>query len=1150
MRIARGRGFVLPVLSAAIVAGGMIVGSVASVAAEVPDEVPDAVSAERLAEQSGKSVVIGSETTETSQVRANPDGSRTLTNHVHPVRVKKNEQWTAVDLDLAVQPDGTLAPKAAPVAMSFTAGGAGSAERPVARLIKGDAEVGFGWGTDLPPVRINGKTATYPDVLPGVDLEVEAALTGFAQNLVVKSAEAAQQSALQKITFKSHTKNTRIEKATTPGPASRSATTESGGGLVVTGPDGEQVFGGDASRMWDSSEGARQGVMAVEVGADSISVTPDQSFLLDPATTYPVRLDPDYYCTSCGKQHHAVVQSPWPTASNFDATSGQLGDLKAGYLNASSLGASSAGISRSYFQMNTSSMTGKKIKSATMKTRILSSYSCSPSPTELWLTGGIDHNTRWNNQPGWEWGAALSENNNRNNPAHCATDGGAEFNATSAVAAAAAGAWSTTTFMLKAKNESDLNNSWRRFDLNPYLEVTYNSYPLVPVDLGLEGWGPGANDAIRCATGPTRPLVGTRTPRVRARLSDPDGGMTDARFQFKDGLSPGGPWTGPEIYMNDVPSGSFVEVRVPDNWFTHDGIWTFNLTAGDGELSGPRSEDCEFEVDTIKPNIPAVSSTDYPATGSSGSVGHTGIFRFSPAGNTGRDGTMDVVRYGWSLNSDTTDNQVLVTEVDGVMDVAITPTKEGPNVLYVRAYDQAGNIAAEPQKYLFTVAAPTNPVAAWTFDDATGGTVADVASGNHPLTLNGGASLASGYSGSAQTGNGGTHYSATSGPVVDTSHAFSLSAWVKLDHANYSAAVAGQDGNFISSFFLQYSVETDRWAMTLVSPDQIAPPTIVRAVSAAPPQLGVWTHLVGTYEPNSREVSLYVNGKLEGTTTADVWPAGGPFVVGAGKRSGDRVDHFPGLIDHVQVWNRLLTPTEAARENNLVVLRAHYNLDERTGTETKDEVTGQNAAVSGSTSWAGTPVDPDDPNQILTSIDKWMNFGAPSTGQVVGPRPVNLRTDRSYTVTAWARLAEIDGTSRAVVSMGDATHSPFILGVHSDGGGTKWSMELTRTPSGDGRYALSDIPAEADTWVHLAATFDATSGTVALYVNGVKQNTFDGPSTGQESFNASGELLLGRDLWSGVASEQWKGDVDDVRIYSGVLSTADVDAIRASTIHF
>ena len=90
--------------------------------------------------------------------------------------------------------------------------------------------------------------------------------------------------------------------------------------------------------------------------------------------------------------------------------------------------------------------------------------------------------------------------------------------------------------------------------------------------------------------------------------------------------------------------------------------------------------------------------------------------------------------------------------------------------------------------------------------------------------------------------------------------------------------------------------------------------------------MGVWTHLLGTYEPNSHKMSLYVNGKLEGTADATLWNAPGPFVVGAAKWGGTCFDRLPGTIDHVQVWDRTLSAVEAASQNNFAVLRAHYNL--------------------------------------------------------------------------------------------------------------------------------------------------------------------------------------------------------------------------------
>jgi hypothetical protein len=211
-----------------------------------------------------------------------------------------------------------------------------------------------------------------------------------------------------------------------------------------------------------------------------------------------------------------------------------------------------------------------------------------------------------------------------------------------------------------------------------------------------------------------------------------------------------------------------------------------------------------------------------------------------------------------------------------------------------------------------------------------------------------------------------------------------------------------------------------------------------------------------------------------------------------------------------------------------VVLRGRYSMDELSGTTTKDEVSGQNGTLSGSVGWGSTPLDPDDPNQILTSKDKWLRFAEPGTGEMTGPHPANLRTDRSYTVSAWVRLKNFSDTARSVVGLGD---SPFVLGYRPDSG--KWGFELA-----DGTVALSFHDAEVNTWMHLTATYEVTTGTIALYVNGIKQNS---EQAGPPAFTSTGDLLVGR----GVT-----GDIDDVRIHSGAMQDQDVRDLFSASNHY
>jgi hypothetical protein len=82
-------------------------------------------------------------------------------------------------------------------------------------------------------------------------------------------------------------------------------------------------------------------------------------------------------------------------------------------------------------------------------------------------------------------------------------------------------------------------------------------------------------------------------------------------------------------------------------------------------------------------------------------------------------------------------------------------------------------------------------------------------------------------------------------------------------------------------------------------------------------------------------------------------------------------------------------------------------------------------------------------------------------------------------------------------------------------------------------YTTADpTPAVRNTWVHLAGTYDATTHTARLYVNGNLVAT----TTGITTWNSTGgKTYIGR---SGAT--WWQGKLDAVRVYQGVLSGDDV----------
>jgi hypothetical protein len=189
----------------------------------------------------------------------------------------------------------------------------------------------------------------------------------------------------------------------------------------------------------------------------------------------------------------------------------------------------------------------------------------------------------------------------------------------------------------------------------------------------------------------------------------------------------------------------------------------------------------------------------------------------------------------------------------------------------------------------------------WTLDEGSGCTAADQA-GDDDLTLQGDTSWTTGQAGSALQFDGNGDFAQTSGPVVDTSGNFTVSAWVKLDRTNGWLTALGQDGPVQSTFFLQKTNDTNRFSFSTAGG---------RALSTFVPEAERWYHLVGIRNAATQTHSLYVDGVKQSSFTQCLNPeSDGPFTVGRARFNGGNVDFWPGAVDQVHVWDRALSDAE------------------------------------------------------------------------------------------------------------------------------------------------------------------------------------------------------------------------------------------------
>ncbi|MGW2516580.1 LamG-like jellyroll fold domain-containing protein [Streptomyces sp. NPDC001617] len=162
-------------------------------------------------------------------------------------------------------------------------------------------------------------------------------------------------------------------------------------------------------------------------------------------------------------------------------------------------------------------------------------------------------------------------------------------------------------------------------------------------------------------------------------------------------------------------------------------------------------------------------------------------------------------------------------------------------------------------------------------------------------------------------------------------------------------------------------------------------------------------------------------------------------------------------------------------------------------------------------------------------------------GDIVATNSPVLDTSASYTVSAWVKLSDTS-TFRTFVSQGGTNRSSFYLQYASSQGVFRLispSQDSSGTPSAYYNAYASSAPA-LNTWTHLVGVFDASSGTMSLYVNG----SLAGSATNSAPWTGSGPLSIGgAKTAGGTVSNAVNGSVSNVQTYQRALSSSEISSL-------
>ncbi|WP_160150198.1 LamG-like jellyroll fold domain-containing protein [Nonomuraea solani] len=1035
------------------------------------------------------------ERSEVRDVHANPDGTFTAELSTVPVRVKRGSGWVPVDTTLRRRADGGVEPAAATAPVVFSGGG----DQPLARLGQSDAHIELRWPAPLPKPVLNGGAATYPEVLPGVDLRMAATAQGFTEVLVIKDRAAAANPKLAELNFGLHANGAKIRD-------------DGHGKIGAYDAKGKPVFVSGAPMAWDSSPDAKRAAGEFLLGKDSLILRPGQALLADTNTRFPVEVRADF---PAGRTGFALVFSNHPRDPYWGGDGQNL--AKVGYCDWPYC--NNIGVARSYFRFDAAFLLGRHVLNAEFN--IFENYapSCNARDVEAWGTNAIHEGTTWENQPFPGGGPVHLGTANVAHGYNAGCPGKSiGFNATAAVNNGVAFGGGHFSIMLKARDEGD-RFAWKKFNTDPSVSVTYNSYPHAPTGQTVENKG--------CAVQPDEPHInpyigndpnlGPRGPQMAAFVTDPDGGHVAAQFEWytRFGARLGTVTTAGKL------SGASFTADVPAADAVDGAKLAYRVRGVDGIDAGPWGPWCDVTIDRTAPRAaPKVSSVTYPECeppdydpcDAGGSVGFTGGFAFAPNGET------DVAQYQYYVYGQ--EGVFYARAGSGTANALVTPPDDGSLDLYVRSIDRAGNVGPE-YRYHFWVGRGTPPKGHWKLEGSSEMKAVDDSPNGHHATPEASTRWQIGRHGDALWMNGTTGYAATAGgPTVETDKSFSVSAWVRLDRLDTTFRTAvSQDATAISGFFLQYNPAGKKWNFMMpAAHDNDA----VRHIAESPATAvaGRWTHLVGLYDAGARQIKIYVDGVAgQPADHTTPWNATGAVQLGRAQWRGGPVDHWPGALDEVRIYDRVLAAEEIHDLAGApAVEEAFLPLDEGTGT-TAQEVSGNYriATLSGATSWTA--------GKVGTGAVRFNGGDAAlaTTGPVI-------RTDAGFTVTAWARLDETGDQWRTILSQDGTQASGFQLRYRADT--RKWSFALAQSDTGDGDMVSVDSsgPARAGEWTHLTGVYDAADARLRLYVN----SAFEGSVPMTAKWNATGAFQVGRGKVNGAAATPFTGVIDDVHAWTGV----------------
>ena len=340
---------------------------------------------------------------------------------------------------------------------------------------------------------------------------------------------------------------------------------------------------------------------------------------------------------------------------------------------------------------------------------------------------------------------------------------------------------------------------------------------------------------------------------------------------------------------------------------------------------------------------------------------------------------------------------------------------------------------------------------------------------------------------------------------------YSICAWVKPNALGMTGNHRIFEHRYDTSFSLNLDGAGTSYDLTVGVGNSITTPI---------PQVNKWDFLVATVGGGVDK--LYLNGVKVSQGSANPASVNNRLRIGNVTVNENDIA-WPGAIDEVGLWSRILTDTEVLQLHN----SARGNAYPFTATpdlygavnywsfdgNAEDVIGHRNGTVSGATYTTG-------------KIGSGLNWGTGTNSNVVFvPNQVD---SPSWSVAGWAKPTTEGGTIYAMTNSGGiyCRHCSMTntqIGVGVDVGGNF--------------YGLAQAMTVTSAWHHFVCTYDDSTKTFTLFFDGVsvKTGTVASTPTGR-----TGTGVIGSFAFNNITNQGFKGYIDEVGTWNRALSSTEV----------